>query len=101
MDKSDDSLKSDIEEELDWDQMLDDSQIDVSVQDGRAILSGEAPTYYEVQLAEQDTRTVSGVKAVDNDLLVGPIGEEIADTDLASRCAAGLDARQVRPKGRH
>ena len=31
MDKSDDSLKSDIEEELDRDQMLDDSQIDVSV----------------------------------------------------------------------
>jgi osmotically-inducible protein OsmY len=99
MDKPDNSLKSDIEEELDWDQMLGDSQIDVSVQDGRATLSGEAPTYYEVQLAEQDTRTVSGVKAVDNDLLVGPIGEDIADTDLASRCAAALDADRFVPKG--
>ena len=48
MDKPDNSLKSDIEEELDWDQMLDDSQIDVSVQEGRATLSGGVPTYYEV-----------------------------------------------------
>ena len=39
MDKSDDSLKSDIEEELDWDQMLDDSRIDVSVQDGRRLVA--------------------------------------------------------------
>ncbi len=99
MDKSDDSLKSDIDEELDWDQVLDDSQIDVTVRDGRATLSGEAPTYYEVQLAEQDARSVSGVKAVDNDLLVGPVGEDIADEDLASRCAAALDADRLVPKG--
>ena len=50
MDKPDNSLKSDIEEELDWDQMLDDSQIDVSVQEGRVTLSGGVPTYYEATL---------------------------------------------------
>jgi osmotically-inducible protein OsmY len=99
MGKSDDSLKSDIEAELDWDRMLDYSQIDVSVQDGRATLSGEVPTYYEIQLAGQDARSVAGVKAVDNDHLVGPIGEEIADADLASRCAAALDADRLVPNG--
>jgi osmotically-inducible protein OsmY len=98
MDKPDSSLKSDIEEELDWDQMLDDSQIDVSVQDGQATLSGGVPTYCEATLAEQDARGVSGVKAVDNDLLVGPIGEDIADGDLASRCAVALDADRFVPK---
>ena len=75
MDNPDNSLKSDIGEELDWDPMLDDSQIVVNVQDGRVTLSGAVPTYYEVNLAEQDARSVRGVKAVDNDLLVGPIGE--------------------------
>ncbi len=99
MDKPDNSLKSDIEEELDWDQMLDDSQIDVSVQEGRVTLSGGVPTYYEATRAAQDARSVSGVKAVDNDLLVGPIGEDIADADLASRCAAALDADRFVPKG--
>jgi osmotically-inducible protein OsmY len=99
MDKPDNSLKSDIEEELDWDQMLDDSQIDVSVQEGRVTLSGGVPTYYETTRAEQDARSVGGVKAVDNDLLVGPIGEDIADADLVSRCAAALDADRFVPKG--
>jgi osmotically-inducible protein OsmY len=99
MQKPDNSLKSDIEEELDWDQRLDDSQIDVTVQEGRATLSGGVTTYYEAKLAEQDARSVSGVKAVDNDLLVGPVGEEIADTELASRCAAALDADRFVPKG--
>ena len=36
---------------------------------------------------------------MDNDLLVGPIGEDIADADLASRCAAALDADRFVPKG--
>jgi osmotically-inducible protein OsmY len=99
MDKPDNSLKSDIEEQLDWDQMLDDSQIDVSVKEGQVTLSGGVPTYYEATLAEQDARSVSGVKAVDNDLLVGPIGEDIADADLASRCAAALDAERFVPEG--
>ncbi len=99
MDNPDNSLKSDIGEELDWDPMLDDSQIVVNVQDGRVTLSGAVPTYYEVNLAEQDARSVRGVKAVDNDLLVGPIGESIADADLASRCAAALDADRFVPNG--
>jgi osmotically-inducible protein OsmY len=99
MDKPDNSLKSDIQEELDWDQMLDDSQIDVNVKDGRVTLSGAVATYYELTLAEQDARTVSGVKAVDNDLLVGPIGEEVADEELASRCTAALDADRFVPDG--
>ncbi len=99
MDNPNNSLKSDIGEELDWDPMLDDSQIVVNVQDGRVTLSGAVPTYYEVNLAEQDARSVRGVKAVDNDLLVGPIGESIADADLASRCAAALDADRFVPNG--
>ena len=32
-------------------------------------------------------------------MLVGPIGEKIADADLASRCAAALDADRFLPKG--
>jgi osmotically-inducible protein OsmY len=77
MENPNNSLKSDIDEELDWDPMLDDSQIAVNVEDGRVTLSGAVPTYYEANLAEQDARSVRGVKAVDNDLLVGTIGDEI------------------------
>ena len=57
------------------------------------------PTLYEANLAEQDARSVKGVKAVDNDLLVGPVGEDIADADLASSCAAALEADRFVPDG--
>jgi hypothetical protein len=36
---------------------------------------------------------------VDNDLLVGPVGEEVADAGLACRCAAALDADRFVPNG--
>jgi osmotically-inducible protein OsmY len=99
MDKPNNPLKSDVEDELAWDVELDDSEIAVNVQDGQVTLSGAVPSYYEVKLAEQDAKSVSGVKAVDNDLLVGPVGEAIADAELASRCAAALDADRFVPEG--
>jgi osmotically-inducible protein OsmY len=97
MDKPNDTLKSDVEDELAWDGELDASEIDVKAQDGRVTLSGAVPTYYEAKLAEQDAKTVSGVKAVDNDLLVGSAGEAVADAELSSRAATALAADRLVP----
>ncbi len=42
---------------------------------------------------------MSGVKEVHNKLLVGPLGEAVADTYIAAACTAALEATRAVPKG--
>ena len=92
-------LESDVQEELDWDPQLDDSRIVVSADDGRVTLTGAVPTYYETMLAGNDVRAVGGVVGVDNQLLVGLLGDAIADAELAVMCTDALNADRFVPKG--
>src|SRR5690242_9924475 len=92
-------LESDVQEELDWDPQLDDTRIVVKANDGRVTLSGSVPSYYEATLAAGDTRVVGGVTAVDNQLMVGLLGEAIADADIATASVAALDGDKFVPKG--
>ncbi len=99
MHKRNSLLESDVREELDWDPVLDDSRIVVEASDGRVTLSGAVPTYYESVLAAEDTWRVSGVSVVDNEILVGPLGETIEDAVVAVDCASVLDANSLVPHG--
>jgi osmotically-inducible protein OsmY len=99
MRKPNNILELDVNDALDWDYSIDDSRIVVEAEDGRVTLSGTVPTYYESILAEQDTWAVGGVTAVDNALLVGLVGEAIADVDVAAACVTALDADKFVPKG--
>lgn len=92
-------LESDVAEELDWDPQLDDSRIEVKADDGRVTLTGAVPTYYEMTRATDDARAVGGVTAVDNELLIGLLGEAMADADIAGACADALDRDKFVPKG--
>lgn len=92
-------LESDVKDELDWDPFVDSSRIMIKAKDGQVTLSGTVPTYYDSVVASEDAWSVGGVTAVDNQLLVGLIGEAIADLDLAASCAAALDADRFVPKG--
>ncbi|HMD47423.1 MAG TPA: BON domain-containing protein [Acidimicrobiales bacterium] len=92
-------LESDVREELDWDPALDDGRIMVKADDGRVTLSGAVPTYADLVEASEDAWSVGGVTLVDNQLLVGPGGELVADADLAARCVAALDADRFVPHG--
>jgi osmotically-inducible protein OsmY len=92
-------VESDIRDELDYDPQLDASRIIVKADDGRVTLSGAVRTYPEVGLAARDARYVSGVKAIDNQLVVGLVGEAIADADIAAAAQEALDHDRIVPHG--
>ena len=99
MRKQNNLLEKDIHDELSWDPWLDDTQINVKVDDGRVILTGAVPTYADFVEATDKTWGISGVTSVDNELLVGTVGETLVDTDIAARCMDALAADRIVPKG--
>ena len=88
-----------VRDTLDWDRLLNDRRIEVVAEDGHVELAGSVPTYYEKLRASDDAWTVRGVKAVDNELLVGPVGGAINDLDVAAACNDALDRDRFVPKG--
>jgi osmotically-inducible protein OsmY len=90
-------LEFDVNEELEWDPQVDAMRIVVKADDGRVTLTGSVPTLYQVDRATDDARFVGGVKAVDNQLLVGRIGEAVNDAELAVAAASALDADNLVP----
>ena len=99
MHKPNNLLKLDVNSELSWDPYLDSSRITVSTNDGKVTLSGAVDTYYDSLLASEDAWSVGGVSTVDNDLMVGPVGEVLADVAIAAKCDAALDADRFVPEG--
>jgi len=99
MRKPNNILEKDVTDELSWDPWLDDTQITVKADDGRVTLTGAVPTYSELIEATDDTWGVKGVTSVDNELLVGLVGETLADADIAARCMDALDGDRIVPKG--
>jgi osmotically-inducible protein OsmY len=92
-------VESDVREALDDDPRLNDRRIIVKADDGRVTLSGAVDSYPEVELAERDARYAMGVKAIDNQLVVGLIGAAIADVDLAAAAQEALGRDGMVPHG--
>jgi osmotically-inducible protein OsmY len=92
-------LEEDVQEELDWDPAIDDGRIIVKADDGKITLTGSVATYYESTLAMDDTYSVGGVTIVENQLMVGLVGDAIADTAVAADCASAIDRDRLVPKG--
>jgi osmotically-inducible protein OsmY len=92
-------MESDIREALDYDPRLNDSRIVVKADDGRVTLSGAVETYPEVELAARDARYAMGVKAIDNQLVVGLMGDVIADVEVAAAAREALDRDRIVPHG--
>ena len=99
MHKPNSLVESDVKEAFDWDWQLDQERIVVKADDGRVTLSGVVKTFDQIERAVGDAWAVVGVKAVDNQLLVGPGGAAVADRDIAAACALALDADRMVPKG--
>lgn len=99
MHKPNNLLESDVQGELDWDPRFDNSRIVVKANDGKVTLTGAVDTYYDSLLASDDARSVGGVKSVDNELLVGLVGDAVADADVAADCLDALDRDRFVPKG--
>ncbi len=99
MHKPNNLLEKDVRDELHWDPLLDDTRIVVKVDDGRVTLNGAVALLVDVDRASWDAWGVGGVKAVDNELLVGTTGAAIMDSDIQVACAAALDADKRVPRG--
>lgn len=89
---SDKSLKTRIDEELDWEPSIDAADIGVAVEDGIVTLSGHVATYAQKIRAEEVTKRVKGVRGVAQDLAVRPFhGAGSDDDEIARRAANSLD----------
>lgn len=99
MHKPNNLLEMDVVDELDWDPYLNDSRIRVKAKDGQVTLTGVVDSYSELLEAAEDAWSIGGVAAVDNELLVGLVGEAIVDADLSAACGAALDADRFVPHG--
>ena len=99
MHKPNNLLEMDVKSEFGWDPLLDATRIVVNATEGKVTLTGVVPTYYETVLADEDASRVGGVTTVDNQLLVGTLGEATVDEDIVTDCVKALDADRFVPHG--
>jgi osmotically-inducible protein OsmY len=99
MRKPNNILEFEVKDALDWDPVIDDTRVIVRANDGRITLTGTVPSFYDATLASDDAWSVGGVVDVDNELLVGLVGDAVADADITADCAAALYADHFVPKG--
>ena len=91
MNKSDNQLKQDVEDELRWDPKVNAAQVAVRVENGAVSLLGSVDTYAEKWAAEDATKRVSGVRTVAQDLKVKVLGEHAqSDSSIAGAVQGAL-----------
>jgi len=82
--KSDDEIKRDIEDELQWDPDIDAMDIAVLAKDGVVALTGFVSSYAQKFQAEADAKRVAGVVGVANDIEVRvPALDQRPDPEIA------------------
>lgn len=59
-----------VKNQLAWDSRVISTDINVTVTDSTATLTGTVPTYYEKMVAEEDAQSSPGILAVENNLTV-------------------------------
>ena len=88
--KTDAEIQSDIMDEFEWEPSVDPSQIGVTVKNGIVTLTGHVSSYPQKATAERVAKSVSGVKAVADELEIRITRvDEKTDTEIAE---AALDA---------
>jgi osmotically-inducible protein OsmY len=89
--RSDDSIRSDVLFELEWDPKIDSSSdIAVAVKEGVVTLSGFVDSYWEKDAAEKAVKRVYGVKGVANDIKVKPSSTR-TDPEIAQDAVRELE----------
>jgi len=70
MSERDEVIKKDVVDELFWDNRIDASQINVSVENGVVTLTGEVPAYSVLSIAKSAVFNIEGVSDVIDNLVV-------------------------------
>jgi osmotically-inducible protein OsmY len=99
MHKPNNLLKLDVEDQLAWDPQVDTTRIVTSADDGKVTLTGSVPSLYQVTRAGEDATLVGGVKVLDNELLVGLLGDAITDAAIAAASTDALKGDSFVPQG--
>jgi len=90
--KTDIQIQEDVIEQLKWEPAIDAAGIGVGVKNGVVTLSGKVDTYLKKILAEKAARKVAGVRAVAEDIQVGPLpGYQRTDTEIAEAAVNSLN----------
>jgi len=97
--KTDEELRRDVEDELEWEPSVDPRRIGVAVKDGVVALTGTTSTYAGRWSAERAVERVAGVKGVANDIEVRTVAER-TDPDLAADAVHILQWNSLVPKDR-
>lgn len=99
--KTDAEIQKDVMDELKWDPFLNSSEIGVAVKNGIVTLSGQVETYSKKIFAERAVKRVAGVKAVAEDIHVGPSPVyNKTDTEIAQAVVNAFKWHTVIPEGK-
>jgi osmotically-inducible protein OsmY len=83
--RTDEEMRRDILDELEWDARVQPNEIGVTVKDGIITLTGRVDSYLKKMAAADAARRVRGIRAVVNDIEVRlPGSAERTDPDLAA-----------------
>src|SRR6185312_959784 len=89
--RTDAQIQKDVIAQLQWDPFLNTGNIGVSVNDGVVTLSGQVDSFARKQAAESAAKKILGVKAVAEEIKVGPsLAYDRSDTDIARAVATDL-----------
>jgi osmotically-inducible protein OsmY len=82
--KTDSEIKKDVLSELQWDPLISETKVGVTVNEGVVTLTGHLDTYAEKVAAKRAAGRVSGVKAIALEIDVIPAGiHQRSDTEIA------------------
>ena len=85
--RTDENVRADVREELAWDALVDESQIDVEVVGGVVTLVGTVDSLACKRVAQEAARSVYGVHDLVNAIDVRPASEtRPTDASLATMC---------------
>lgn len=87
---NDDTIKHNVEHELDWEAGLDASGLSVAVKDGVVTLSGLVHRYADKLRAERAAKRVKGVFGVADDIEVNVGTDARSDAEIAHDAVAAL-----------
>ncbi len=91
--RSDEHIKKDVVDSIFWDSRIDASSVQVKVEEGQVILTGEVPTYLARVAAQSDAGLIDGVRSITNELNVR-YGERTTvptDQELETNIRKSLD----------
>ena len=97
--KTDEQIRNDVLDELDFAPEVQSKAIGVTVHDGVVTLAGHVPDYWQKYAAERVTRRVKGVRALVQDIDVQLEGRRLVnDEEIARRASSIMDWSVTAPK---